>query len=528
MPTTVSKTIGTGGDYSTLQSWEDAAPANLVTSDQVWQGLVKNETFSSATNLLTIAGSTSDSTRYKELTTDAGASFIDNIGSGDLRYNASNGAAISCTGGYAQAVTVTESYARMSKLQIQATATTTYGLHCTSGTNQDFNRLIVEGKFSTGIVELYDTKKLRNSLVVQRRSTTPTNIVRIRNGASAYNCTFVSTVAAATNGNTGLYSAPTFQNCGFFNVGTVSTGGTAPSFTTCYTDVGSPPSGCTTTAYATGSGAKFGSITDGSHNFRVTSGSSLIDVGTTDSTNAATDILGTSRPSGSSYDVGCFEYVAAGGYTLTAAGGSFSLTGNAAGLKANRRVTAAAGSFTLTGNAAGLYRGLRLSAAAGTYAWTGNAANLVAQRKLLAAAGSYVLTGNAAVLRLARMLAAASGTYTLTGNAADLIYSQPGSYSLAADPGAFTLTGQAAGLRADRRLPAAAGIFNLTGSVASLLKGYRLAATVQTYALTGQAATLSYSGASPSVSYASRTRLFVTGRELRVIGTQRILRSIRP
>lgn len=219
---------------------------------------------------------------------------------------------------------------------------------------------------------------------------------------------------------------------------------------------------------------------------------------------------------------------AAGSYTLTAAAGSFTLTGSAAGLKAGRRVTAAAGSFTLTGNAAGLYRGLRLSAAAGTYAWTGNAANLLAQRKLLAAAGSYVLTGNAAVLRLARMLAAASGTYTLTGNAADLIYSQPGSYSLAADPAAFTLTGQAAGLRADRRLPAAAGVFNLTGSVASLLKGYRLAATVQTYALTGQAATLSYSGASPSVSYASRTRLFVTGRELRVIGTQRILRSIRP
>lgn len=180
-------------------------------------------------------------------------------------------------------------------------------------------------------------------------------------------------------------------------------------------------------------------------------------------------------------------------YTLTAAAGSFALTGNAAALLASRKLTAAAGSFALTGNAAGLYLGRRLSAAAASYAWTGNAASLVTSRRLAAAAGAYVLTGNAAALRLDRLLAAASGSYTFTGNDASLVHSAPGSYSLTANAGAYSLTGNAAALRADRRLTAADGVFNLTGSVAQLLRGYQLAAAAGSFAFTGNAATLSAS-----------------------------------
>lgn len=182
-------------------------------------------------------------------------------------------------------------------------------------------------------------------------------------------------------------------------------------------------------------------------------------------------------------------------YTLTAAAGSFALTGNAAGLRADRKLTAAAGSFSLTGNAAGLYRGLKLTAAAGSFAWTGNAASLVTARSLVAAAGAYVQTGNAAALRINRIMAAASGSYTFTGNDASLVHSAPGSYSITASAGAYSLTGNAAALRADRRLAADAGVFNLTGSVAQLLRGYRLAATAGSFAFTGNDATLSASQA---------------------------------
>lgn len=226
----------------------------------------------------------------------------------------------------------------------------------------------------------------------------------------------------------------------------------------------------------------------------------------------------------------------AASYTLTAGAGSYSLTGQAALLKASRKVVAGAGSYSLTGNAAGIYRGLRLVAGAGTYSWSGQAANVRAQRKLVAAAGTYALTGNAAVLRLGRMLAMASGSYTFTGQAVGLnktgsssLAAETGSYALtgqaagvlaarkltagagsfaltgqaatlrlsrrfAADAGSFALTGQDAALRAARRLSAEAGVFNLTGSAAQLLRGYRLAATAGTYALTGNAAVLAKTG----------------------------------
>ena len=179
-------------------------------------------------------------------------------------------------------------------------------------------------------------------------------------------------------------------------------------------------------------------------------------------------------------------------YTLTAAAASYSLTGNAAVMRASRRLSAAAGSFALTGNAAGLYRGLRLTAAAGAYAWTANSAGLLQGRSLLAAAAAYTLTGNAATLRAARKLSAAAASYTFTGNAAALTYTPLGAYSLSADAGAYVLTGNSAGLRAGRRLAASTGIYNLTGSAASLLRGYRLAATAQSYGWTVNDATLTY------------------------------------
>ena len=67
MPTTVVKSIGTTGrDYSTLQAWEDACPANLVSDDKIWKGECYND--SEFTSGLHVSGITTDSTRYVWLT----------------------------------------------------------------------------------------------------------------------------------------------------------------------------------------------------------------------------------------------------------------------------------------------------------------------------------------------------------------------------------------------------------------------------------------------------------------------------
>jgi hypothetical protein len=95
------------------------------------------------------------------------------------------------------------------------------------------------------------------------------------------------------------------QNCAFFGVTAVKTGGATPTYTTCLTNVASPPSGCTTTTYNT---SAFVNITNATRDYRIPSGSALIGAGTVDSINAAFDIVGT--PRGATNDVGCWQYKA--------------------------------------------------------------------------------------------------------------------------------------------------------------------------------------------------------------------------
>lgn len=122
MPTTVTKSIGTvGRDYSTLQAWEDASPANLVTVDQIWRGECYNDSeFLVAGTALTIAGETTDATRYIELTTATGQSFQDHasVRTNALTYNQARGVGVRNTNNYADLIIVGVSNTRISLLQL--------------------------------------------------------------------------------------------------------------------------------------------------------------------------------------------------------------------------------------------------------------------------------------------------------------------------------------------------------------------------------------------------------------------------
>lgn len=129
-------------------------------------------------------------------------------------------------------------------------------------------------------------------------------------------------------------------------------------------------------------------------------------------------------------------------YTLTAAQGSFTETGNAATLALNRAVTAAKGAFTLTGQDATFPRSRVFTADKGTFNLTGNAASFQygSTYALTAERGAFSLTGNTATFPRSRVFAVDSGSIVLTGNAADFAYVQ-GQRTLAASGGTFALTG---------------------------------------------------------------------------------------
>jgi len=141
-------------------------------------------------------------------------------------------------------------------------------------------------------------------------------------------------------------------------------------------------------------------------------------------------------------DIEGFDSAAVTGYTLTAAQGSLTLSGQAATPKYGRLLTAAQGSYTLSGQAAGLLFGYRLTAAQGSYALTGQAAGLLFGYRLTAAQGAHTLTGQAAGLLAARLLTAAQGSYTLSGQAVALLIAR----LIAAGQGGYTLTGRAVAL----------------------------------------------------------------------------------
>lgn len=223
-------------------------------------------------------------------------------------------------------------------------------------------------------------------------------------------------------------------------------------------------------------------------------------------------------------------------YTLTAASGSYAVTGTAASLEWGREVAAGSGSFAVSGTAASLEYGREVAAGSGAYTvsgtdatfrrtyslsagsgsfavagtgasleWgrkitadsgsytvSGTDAALNKGRRLVADSGSYAVSGTDATLRRAAVLTAAGGSHTITGAAASLEYGR----TLAAGSGAYTVTGTGAALEFGRKLTVEFGSVTITGDAASLEYGRLLTAAAGAYAINGTDATLTYAPAS--------------------------------
>lgn len=133
-----------------------------------------------------------------------------------------------------------------------------------------------------------------------------------------------------------------------------------------------------------------------------------------------------------------------------------------------------------------------LTAANGTYSLSGQAATLLKSKTVAANNGSYTLAGQAATLQKTRILIAAQGAYSLAGQAATLLKSK----LMTAANGAYSLAGQAATLTytAGHVLVGSAGSYSLAGQSATLLKTSVLSAQTGSLSLAGQNALLHYTG----------------------------------
>lgn len=286
----------------------------------VWRGQCQNQEFSTSGQLVLMTGTTQSSVAYKELTTVAGASFRDHVNAqtNALRYNSANGACLKTTSSISATVQSTNGFNRLSNLQIANTTANAEGIRFT-GSTSSLSNLIVEATTTStsttaGVLGITGTCTVTNSVFIQRQTAADHIIATgVNVSAKFYNCTFVAADDLATAPTSVFLSgasavAVTVQNCGLFagdSTKAVKAGSAIYTFTTCYSDI-SGTTGVTQTTYAN----EFQNVNDATRDFRLKLGAAQLNTGTTDATNAPTDIVGTARPYGPAYDVGCWELIA--------------------------------------------------------------------------------------------------------------------------------------------------------------------------------------------------------------------------
>lgn len=317
---TVTKTIGTGGsrDYSTLQSWEDALPANLVTDGNAQVGECYNDgEFTSAAAQLTISGQTTDATNFITLKTASGQSFKDHANklTNRLIYNQSNGVGIRSTNGYITAVTVITGRTVLQGLQINASASTSMGLTL-GGSNQKVEQCIIHGGTGSN-ANCSGTNTLNNVLFVNNAAAGGNNAgIRMQTGTfNLKNVTSVrySNLAAGIRSFRGDYATVNMQNCSGFG------------FSAFHQSVSSSFSGnnnCSDQAISFGTSNQASktysdqfeqpSNSGGVPDYRTKSGSDQIDNGDDESGTFTVDIVGVTRPIGSAWDIGVWELASSG------------------------------------------------------------------------------------------------------------------------------------------------------------------------------------------------------------------------
>lgn len=193
------------------------------------------------------------------------------------------------------------------------------------------------------------------------------------------------------------------------------------------------------------------------------------------------------------YDLGNMSIYAnvtasGGAYSLTCSGGSFTLSGQAVTLRANRTLALTQVSFTLSGQSVILVYAKRLSMAQASFTLSGQDLKLRRAEILPINQGTFTLSGQSVNLKRALNFVLNGASYTLTSQSANLNKS----LRLSLVKGDFSLSGQVLTLQKSSSLTIGEGVFSVSGQSVGLTKQSKISATQQSYTLSGQAMTFVY------------------------------------
>ena len=313
MPTDIIKKVGASNspvtmDYSTVQTWNDAAPADLTVANERWIGECYNQGTLVAESIIG-NGSTVDSTRYFWLRTAAGASFRDNasVRSNALYLNASNGVTLQNNDSYNPTLKLNASYTTLSDLQIQNLGVNSTIRNNSTPTTTDsciLSSAATAGGVLTGGSIMY------NTIVISVGTNNGSIMGFFSNTCFFYSCTFVATGTGGTAFPFLNYGQGFLQNCAVFGFATLFTGaatslaaGSDYNATDLATSFGTGTHNLNSLTYAS-------QFVNSTNDYRAVSTGSL-KAGVPDATHTPIDITGVTRSATTPY-IGCWEVASAG------------------------------------------------------------------------------------------------------------------------------------------------------------------------------------------------------------------------
>lgn len=320
----ITATIGTTGrDYSTVQLWEDALPANLVTDGNARVGAVYNDG-GAALGSVSISAHTTNSTNYVHLTAASGQSFMDNasVRTTALAFSSATYAALRSTSGYVFCVDLTGAvdYFTCDRLMIETTAGSSAPFSSTSGCNHNLWKDLIcsSGNTSANVGEIWGTSTRLTNIVYYQNAGSGTPI-EFRDTPILHGCTFVRTTNNGTTGDGPRargYAFPTLISCAVFGytnpVAAAGSGGWDAASSNNASQAASGLPGSSNQHSVTFSATTpFTQASNSSSDFRAIASTSLAANGLLDGTNAPNDISGTARAA--SPTIGAWEIVSGGG-----------------------------------------------------------------------------------------------------------------------------------------------------------------------------------------------------------------------
>ncbi len=305
----VTKSIGTAGgrDYSTINAWDAAIPANLVTAGDSWVGECYNDSqFGSSV----LAAHTTDATHTIKLTAAAGQSFQDHasVRTNALRYNQSLGVGLRGTGTYSSTLNIngTIDYLTISRLQIYHTSANgtchVVLFNASNANNCLLKDCIIEQADDSNVVQNIQGSSLAiNCAIIVDNSTSGVVAVKTFTGGTITHCT-IARASNRTAGGTGItqsHGTALVKSCAIFGYTTPVNASASSSSTKCGTEQSSGIPGTShqfSISYSASSPFSNATTASSAHDFKTVSGTTLDGNGLLDSTNAPNDITGFARP----------------------------------------------------------------------------------------------------------------------------------------------------------------------------------------------------------------------------------------